>query len=195
VYGEAAADDLAERRHVRLDAEIPLRTGEATDPEARDHLVEHQESTVLVAQVAEVLVVAVDGRDDTPVAEDRLRQHGGDLVAVALEDVCRRLPVVERHREGVSRELVGDARRGRSRVAGVALDERRLLCAVVAALHDDDLVAVGMPAGESNGGDGRLRAAVDEPHRVDGGDVPGDELREFDLHLRRRAVHRALGGV
>jgi hypothetical protein len=70
--GEPPADDLAERGHVRLDAELALGAGEPPDAEAGDHLVEDQESAVLVTELPEPFVVAVDGVDDTLVRQDRL---------------------------------------------------------------------------------------------------------------------------
>ena len=49
--GQAAADDLAEDRHVR-DHAVPLLRAAARDPETRDHLVEQEQCTRRVAQVS-----------------------------------------------------------------------------------------------------------------------------------------------
>ena len=192
---ETAADDLAERRQIRRHAEAALRTLEAADAEARDDLVEDEQRAVLVTQRSEGLVVAVDRHDDPHVAQDRLGEHRGDLLAVALEDGLDRAGVVERHRQGVFGERLGDARRRGAGVLGVAVDERRLLGPVVAALHDDDLVPLGVAAGEPNRRHRGLGAGVDEAQHLDARHVAGDELGEFDLDLRRRAVHRARRGV
>ncbi len=188
---ESAADDLPEGRQIRRDPELPLGALQPADPEAGDHLVEHEHRAVGLGQLPEGLEVTLDRVDDPVVAEDRLREHRRDLVAAVLEDRSDRRLVVERNSRGVRGEGLGDAgTRGRS-VAGVALDERRLLGAVVPTLHDDDLVAAGVGPGQPDRGHRRLGAAVDESEHLDAGDVPADELRELDFDFGRCAVHRA----
>ena len=127
--------------------------------------------------------------------EDGFDEDARDVVAVFLEHRLDGLLVVERHRDGVFGERLGNPRRGGPGVLRPALDERRLLGAVVAALHDDDFVPPRVAAGEPDRRDGRLGSRVHEPDHLHRGDVAGDELRVVDLYLRGRAVHRPLGGV
>ena len=110
---------------------------EAADAEPRDHLVPDEERAVVLGEVPQRLVVAVLRHHDALVREDRFDEDGGDVVAVLLEHLVDGLLVVERDRKRVLGERLRDTGRGGARVVGVALDERRLLRAVVAALHDD----------------------------------------------------------
>jgi len=155
-------------------------------------LVEDQQRSPILGDVPERLQIAVLGHHDAGVAQHRFGEDRGDLVAVGLERLVDRVEVVERHREGVLGELLGDAVRAGAVVLDGALDERRLLGAVVAALHHDDLVPTGVPAGQPNRRNGRLGTGVDEAGHLDARDVAGDELGEVDLDLGRRAVHRPL---
>jgi len=189
--GEPAADDLPEGGDVGDDAEFPLCTPEPPDPEAGDHLVEDEQRPGCVTQLPEPPVVAVDRGDDPRVAEDRLDEHRRDVVAVLLEDALGGGGVVERDREGVFRERRRHAGRRRAGVVRVAFHQRRFLCAVVAALHDDDLVPARVSPREPDRRDRRLGPAVDEPDRLDARDVVGDELGVSHLDPRGGAVHRA----
>ena len=76
----AAADDLAERREVRLDA-VALLCAAERDAEAGHHLVEDQHGAVLRALLAQRLEETGHRRDAVHVAGDRLDDHAGDVGA------------------------------------------------------------------------------------------------------------------
>ena len=81
----AVAHRLGERRQVRRDPE-ELGRAAAGEPEAGLDLVEDQDRAELLRQRPNRLVEARLGHDRLGVAEDRLDDDPGDVVAVALED-------------------------------------------------------------------------------------------------------------
>ena len=140
---KSAADDLAESRKVRHYPQFRLRTTQSADAKPRDNLVEDEQGAGLVTEAPEVVVVALRRVDDARVAEDRLDEHRCDRVAVGLEQFPYCGLVVERDGVGVVGKRRRDAGTARRRVDALALDERRLLGAVVAALCHDDIVSAG----------------------------------------------------
>ena len=68
------------------DAEALLRAA-SRDAEAGDDLVEDEECAALAGEAAKGLEEPVGGRDDAHVSGDRLDDDGGDVVAVAFEDI------------------------------------------------------------------------------------------------------------
>ena len=85
--GHAAADDLAERGEVRLDA-VELLRAALRDAEAGHDLVEDQDRAVLRAFLAQGLEEARHRRDAVHVAGDRLDDDARDVRA----DLAEQLP-------------------------------------------------------------------------------------------------------
>ena len=95
--GHAAADDLAQRGEVGLDA-VQALSALRTDAEAGHHFVEYQHRAVLGAQLAQRTQELRFGCDEVHVAGHRLDDDTGDLVALVLEQVLQfRAVVVGQH--------------------------------------------------------------------------------------------------
>src|SRR5713226_4924649 len=90
---EAAARDLAERRHIGPDVVVLLGAA-IREAEAREHLVEDQDDALLARELAEALEVVRLRRDHAGTAEDGLDDQRADLVLVLFEDGSRGLDVV-----------------------------------------------------------------------------------------------------
>mmetsp|Transcript_27728 Transcript_27728/g.85715 ORF Transcript_27728/g.85715 Transcript_27728/m.85715 type:complete len:405 (-) Transcript_27728:166-1380(-) len=190
--GQAAADDLAHRRHVGRHAEVLLRAA-VVDAEARHDLVEDQQRAVLRRERAEALEELLRRRDEARVAHDGLEHDGGALVR--LEELLDGGEVVvlrderARRRAGRHARRVGQTER---RDARARLDEEAVRVAVVAALELDDLLAARVRADEAEHAHARLRARVREADHLHGGDRVDDHFGEDVLVRRRRAERRAL---
>ena len=155
--GETASQGLGEAHDVRL-----VREGRA-DPPARSQreagldLVESEERTAAVEELAAALDVTPLGRGHDPDAHhDRLQDHPGDLVLVSSSSAQSRLSRLPyRDHDGVVGELhwgmeALDRNAARphsggpaSLRPGVHRDLHRVVVAVVAALDLDDRVAGG----------------------------------------------------
>ena len=77
-HRQAAADNLAERRQIRPDAETLLRAAQR-HAEARHHFVENQQRAVTRGQFAQRFEKSRRGRNAAHVADHRLDDHRGDL--------------------------------------------------------------------------------------------------------------------
>ncbi len=128
---QPAADDLAERREVALDA-VALGGPAEADAEAGDHLVEDQEGPHPIALGAQALEEPRGRRHQAHVGGDRLDDHGGEVA------VPRGLGHhVVGHHDGVADRRLGDAGRPgepeRAPRRVPAVDEERVAVAVVVA--------------------------------------------------------------
>ena len=211
--GERLADDHRAERHVaRVDAlgdgddvrdDVPVLAGEpaARAPEARHHLVEHEQDPVPVAHLADRLEIAVRRRYDAVRPGHGLEDHGRDRVgALVLEDLLEmrcaradrariRVPGGAAVRVGVEHSHdPGHARlvRPAARVAGER--DRPMRRPVVGAVARDDLVPTRVEPRELDRVLVRLRARVREKrHR----EVARRDLRKQAPELRARLVrHR-----
>ena len=179
-------------------------------PKPRDHLVEHQQDAVRVADLAQALEVALRRHEAAGGAGDRLDEAGGDVLrAVQVDDpheVVGEFGAVRAfaRREEVLLEVrvphVGDARQARAELAPVVDEPRQRdaaeVDAVVGALARDEHVAPALAArlvvGERDlhrGVDG-FGAGVGEEDAVEVARRQlGDARRELEL-LRVRAQER-----
>ncbi len=99
--GEAAAERLGERDHVRQDA-VLLGRAAGGDADAGLDLVEDQDDAVAPGDLADGLEVAGLGEHDSEVHHRGLHDHAGRLAPLGVElldAVLHRLGVVERHRD------------------------------------------------------------------------------------------------
>ena len=193
--GEPAADHLAEDREVGRDAEARLRSTEC-DPEARDHLVEHEQGTVVRRAPAQRLEEADVGRDEAHVRGDRFDQDRGGLRAVLVQGRVERVDVVVRHDDGVRDRAGRDAGRTGEPERGQAaarLHQERVEVPVVAARELHDLGPTGCAAREAHGGHRGFGAGRHEPRLLDRRDPFADRFDQFDLAWGRCAVRRAVG--
>src|SRR5881296_4210985 len=92
---EAAARDLAERRHVRADVVILLGAA-VCEAEAGEDLVEDQDDALLAGELTETLEIVGLRRDHAGPAEHGLDDERADLVFVLFEDRGGGLDVVVR---------------------------------------------------------------------------------------------------
>ena len=167
-YGQAAADDFAERGQIGLDAEMSLRAAVAK-PKAGDHLVENQQRAVAPREASQSFEESRRGRNHAHIGGHGLDDHRGDGIAVRAEDALDGVQVVvgsvERQRGDRLRHArrSGDAQRGQAR-AGLA--QKTIGVAVVAALEFDDEVATGGRARQADGAHGGFRARGNESHAL-----------------------------
>ena len=135
-HRQTAADDLPQRRQIRLNTEkfLCAAVGHA---EPSDDLVENQQRSLLRRQLPQLRQVAGLRRYASHIAGNRLDQRAGDFISVLLEGLFQCGNIVERHRE---RQLgqrlrdagaVGQSQRGD---AGAGLGQERIAVAVVATL-------------------------------------------------------------
>jgi hypothetical protein len=108
---KSPADDLAEDREIGGDSE-PLLRAAASHPEARDHLVEDEQSARSVAEAAERRQEPVLGGNHAHVAGDGLDENRRQSLAVMRDCSRRSVDVVERAHDRVGRD---DARHPRTR--------------------------------------------------------------------------------
>ena len=172
----AAGQALAEAEEVGSDALLLAREHRPRSPEARRDLVADQQRAVAVAGLAHRAQIA--GRLDAHprrALDERLDDHGGDLLAVAVEGPLELGGVAGRHVVGAEEErLVGGveevdaADRGRAErvaVVGVAQADERGAARVLAAA----LVPVLERHLERDLDRGRARVGVEDARRVPAG--------------------------
>jgi len=191
---------IGKRREVRHHAGHGLIAPDVV-PEAGDHLVEDQQRAGAVAEVAQAGEEARLGEQSRRVVRDRLDQDRGDLAVVALERHADVLEVVEaaddrRVDRGLEHPLGVRVTRPDARGSAERVPEDVVVEAVVTALELDDLLASRDTAGEADGVERGLRAAVAHDDLLRGGHVPDDRLGQRDLGLRHtdaeqhRVAHR-----
>ena len=171
---QAAAEVLAERRHVRRDAESEL--GASPRQPRRHHLVEDQHGAVVGASRPKGGKELGITREATCRSLHRLDDDGGDLATMVGEDLARRGDVVVRNHQPV----VGDVDRVR------CLPERQH-AAVIGVLAHDDAPPAGVVHGDGEGHQVRLGTGVREADLLDRREAIDDGGGEADLV----AVHGA----
>ena len=202
--GKPAAERLGEGGDVGLDA-VQLLRAARRDAEAGDDLVEDQQRTVPLGDLAQELEVAGLRRDDAGVRLNRLDQHRRDVGAVLGEELLHVLAVVvlaDQQRLGVDGRNTGRCRLRNLGVAfgvlgvylGMTAPEVRIGEAVVAALHLDDLVAAGVGPRQPGGGHGRLGAGVGEADQIDARHHGYDLLADLVVQIVREGGDAAALG-
>jgi hypothetical protein len=187
----AVAHGLREGAEVRLDP-VELLHATACHPEAGLHLVEDQHHAVLVAQRAGRLQVVHLRGDAAGVAQDRLDQHGADLVAVLAQRRVERVEVVQRDVVDVLLEHGRDALALRG-VLGLAvavlhvlhlrLPEHAVRQAVEAALDHDVVALARVASRQAQGRHHHLGARAGEAHQLGDAHHLGDALGDGELPL------------
>ena len=176
----AAADDLAERRQVRPDAEHALGPVRS-DPEG-DDLVEDQDRPDPIGVVAEEAQERRVGRADAAGALNRLDDDRGDVALAAIQRGLHAVGVVPRQLDDEAGDPIWHA--GRS-------GERRVVGPVVGPRELGEERPAGERAGRSDGEHRRLGAGVREPDPLDRRQPAPDLLGQLDLDLRRRGERGA----
>ena len=161
--GHAAADDFAVSRHVRLDAEVGLRTARSA-AETGDDFIENQRGAGLLGDRAD-LVHELARLQAGGAALHRLDHHGREFVGVGPQNFQRsRVRVIED--EHVFDQRLRDARRDRlgfvNSIDPGSADEDFLEHAVIVAGEIGDPIAPGDGAGEAHGCHDGFRAGVAE---------------------------------
>ncbi len=170
--GQAAAERLRERDHVRLDAEALGRAARG-DAEARLDLVEDQDDAVTLGDLAHRLEVARLGEHDPEVHHRRLHDHAGGLAVLGdqgLDAALGRLGVVERHGDREVDDGLRDAGAVGQRLEVEAVadlvvldadrDHHAVVVPVVGAEDLHDRVALRVGAGDPDRVHRRLGAGV-----------------------------------
>mmetsp|Transcript_66663 Transcript_66663/g.201211 ORF Transcript_66663/g.201211 Transcript_66663/m.201211 type:complete len:353 (+) Transcript_66663:271-1329(+) len=191
-HRQAAADDLAHGRDVRLHAEVLLRPA-IGDAEPGHDLIEDEERAVLCRELAQALQELLRGRDEAGVADDGLQDHGGHLVLLQQGLHGRQVVVLraERRVRGTGRNA-WRVRQAQGGHAGARLHQEGVRVAVVAALELDNLLALREGPHEPQHAHAGLGAAVGEAHHLDRRHGVYDHLRELVLQGRGRAEGGAL---
>ena len=172
-------------------------------PEAGLDLVEDQQDPELLGERAHLLVETRLGHDPLGVAEDRLDDDRGDLLAALLEEGAQPVdPVVAGGDDRVgdrggdpATPCQGDRSVGVAELGHVVrpdADQRVVVDAVVLALELHDALAPGERAGEAHGMHRRLRAGHGHARHVDPAGELAHELDRADLVLTREAEAHAL---
>ena len=150
-----------------------------------------------VAQLAQALEVARQGRNAVHVAGHRLDDDRGDLAALRREAGGDGVEVVV----GQGDRQVGDRARHAGRIGhaegqgpAARLDQEAVGVAVVAALELDDAVAAGRRARHAHRAHRRLGAGVDHADHVEGRHDRAQPLGHLDLGRARRAETQTAGG-
>mmetsp|Transcript_29086 Transcript_29086/g.93389 ORF Transcript_29086/g.93389 Transcript_29086/m.93389 type:complete len:431 (-) Transcript_29086:39-1331(-) len=183
-HGQATADDLAQTGDIRGHAEICLCTTIGNAESSHD-LVEDQERTVLGAELTEPHQELLRGRDETRVSDDRLQDHGGDLVF--LQQSLHGCQIVVGSTQGASGRAFRDTGRVRQAQSGDArasLHQESIGMAVVAALELDDLFALGVSPNQSDHAHACLGAGVGESDHLHRGNGFNDHLGQHILQSR-----------
>ena len=167
-YRQPAADNLSQRGQVRLNAVKFLRAS-VCHPEAGNHLVENEESSLLPGQLAKPGQIARLGRHASHISGNRLDQYAGQFIPVLLKGFLQSRNIVERNRQsqlsqgGRHAGAVGQAQRGHS---GAGLGQQRVAVAVVATFEFDDFVAPCDRPRQANRGKRRLGSRACQPNSL-----------------------------
>ena len=156
-----------------------------------------QQRPELRAQIADALQEALTRQDALRVAEHRLDQDAGDLIALALEEAAQRGQVVVGHRDDRLADGLGDAAApGQADgivaiaelgdVVGQHADQGVVVHAVVLAFELHDLVAPGEGARHADGVHGRVGAGGGHAGHVAEREL-ADQLGRGDLVLAGEA--------
>ena len=168
------------------------------EPEAGLDLVEDEQAAELLGERPHALVEALPRQDRLGVAQDRLDDHGGDVLALALEDPAKGLQIVERDRDDGLGDLLGDtpAPGQADRVVTIAelrhvvrpdADQGVVVDAVVLALELHDLRAAGEAARDPHRVHRALGPRDGHPDLLDPAGQLLDELSGQDLVLAGEA--------
>ncbi len=197
-HRKAAADDLAERGHVRRHAQCALGTV-VTDTE-RDDLVEDQHDAVRARHVAEGLQELGPSGDEADAVGDRIHQHRRQVRGLALDARDGVLRVIERqhddvleHRRRRPLRVRGTGRRRQTPPVLRGRSEAHLgvvVRAVVRALELRDLRAAREGSRALERDHHRLAARVGEAHALGRGQPLAQERRQLDLLGRRHRERR-----
>ena len=192
---QSAADHLAEHGEVGGDPVARLRTS-PPEPEAGDHLVEHEQCPGLGAAVAETIEEPRARGHQAHVGGHRFHQHRRELGARLREHQVECLVVVVGRDDRVGHRAVGDARRAGETECGdpaARRDQERVGVAVVAAGELEDLGAAGRAAGEAHRGHPGFGPGRHEPYLLDRGHRVADRLRQLHFASGGRTERRAFG--
>ena len=174
----AVGKRLAEADDVRLDAVIMV-AARKVEAEAGAHIVEDQHDAVLVAELAHSLPFFLCGADivvEIAVVVGLCDQRR-DVALVLLPDACERVHVKPRDDDVVCHVLGQDA--------GVVRLHRPGVVAVVIALEEDRLLALGVRTGAEHGEGRRIGAIFHKVCPVGAGDR---------IHQQLGALHHLVGG-
>ena len=184
-HGQAAADDLAKRQHVRLDVVQARRTFEA-HAEPADDLVKKEQNAFSRADATHLPQEVGILDEEAVVGGDGFDGDDSDLVLVLGDARLERLEVVQREDQGLAGVSFGHARGGGRAEGGQAtarLHKQSIDVAVVAPIELDDFVSARDAACQANGGHGRFRAGR---HKANAVGVPVVGQNQFSSSFSRR---------
>lgn len=143
-HWQTATDDFAERGQIGNDPEAGLGTA-VGQAETGDDLIENQQGTVLLREIAQPLQEAFLRKDEAHVGGHGLHDDGRDFAALTGENLPAGLEIIIRGEQRVGDDSLGDTGctgNGKSRHAGSGSSQERIRMAMVTADKLEDLVAL-----------------------------------------------------
>ena len=190
--GQAAPDGFSESAQIGRDSVKLLGAAEG-DPEARDDLVEDEESTMPGADLLNAAQVVLPGQQTPAVAQDRLHDDGGDPVAMLPKEAVhqiRSIPAADQQIIQCRQQLSSRAGRGQRLLDSPDFLQRRVVAgqdrvhpAVVVAFELQDELAPGKGPGQPEGQLHRFASAGSEGHPFGARDEPLNSLGKTGLKL------------
>ena len=159
------------------------------------HLIEHQQSAVLLGEFPQTFQEAGFGLNESSVANDRFENDTGNGIRVLGEQRLDRLQIVVGSGEGVgcgAARYSGGIGQAEGCHTGSGLHQEHVGVAVIAAFKLDHLVASGEGAHQSKNRHAGLGAAVDEAHHLDAGNSVDHHLGQGVLEGTGSTEARAL---
>ena len=194
--GQAAADDLAQGRHVRDDVIDALGAVQGRAEAAHD-FVEDEDRAMLLCFVTQELQIAFFRQDQAHVAGNGFDDDGGNVVAAAVHEFPEGVGIVIGDgqcilgRAGCDAWAVGLAEGGGT---GTGFDQQAVAVAVIAADEFHDFIASRIAAGGADGAHRRFRAGIDHAQFFDGRVDFFDQFGQLRFNQRRGAIARAARG-
>ena len=196
--GQAAADDLAERREVRHDAFLLLHPtlGHA---EAGHDFVKDEQGTMLLGDLAELLQETGLRQDQASIGGITLHDDSGYLVALLRKAFFERGDIIVGKHGGQRRIARWDARavrltvRERSASGG---DKQGIDVSMIAAVELHDAISFGEATGKAHTAHRGLRAAVHHAHFFNTRHPINNGLGHLNLiQVRRAEADPVLRGI
>ena len=168
-HRHAAADNLPERREVRLDAVQPLRAVDA-HAETRHDFVYNQERPMFLRFCGKRLQEFWLCRHHAHITRYRFHNHASDFIANLVKEFLHASHIVVLQCKRVLREICRNplaARLAHREHSRARLDEQAIAMAMVTAFEFHNLVATGKTASRTNRAHRRFGATVHHANHLD----------------------------
>ena len=187
-YRQTAADDLAERRQIGLNAKNALRSA-VRQSETGHHFIEDQQCAVSTCQSSE-RIAKLDRRSNAAhIAHDRFDNHASDPLAIRCESLFEGFGIVVlqhqrtfAHGAGGDTGRVGHAQRG----CGTAGGHQQAIDVAINTGELDDHRPAGVAPGQADGAHRGFGAGVHKSNLLDRRHRLNDQLGQLVFGKRRR---------